>query len=148
MPSFARRAGIAFFDTLMGPLSYAVPGTHISHISTRCRARIFPGHAYFRARIFPLPLEGEKQPAPYVQTKFGEFDGTFSPDGRWVAYTSDESGRREVYIQGFPERRGKWQVSAEGEFPPDGGRMGRNCIGSGRTVERWWRRRWSCWRRG
>jgi len=68
--------------------------------------------------ILVLPLEGEKKPAPYVQTKFIELGGAFSPDGRWVAYTSDESGRREVYIQGFPERRGKWQVSADGgELP-------------------------------
>jgi len=64
--------------------------------------------------ILVLPLEGEKKPAPYVQTKFSETDGAFSPDGRWVAYNSDESGRMEIYIQGFPERRGKLQVSAEG----------------------------------
>ena len=55
---------------------------------------------------------------PYVQTKFAEWDGVFSPDGRWVAYTSDESGRQEVYIQGFPERRGKWLVTAEGGYSP------------------------------
>ena len=42
----------------------------------------------------------------------------FSPDGRWVAYRSDESSRSEIYIQGFPEHRGKWQISAEGgTFP-------------------------------
>ncbi len=68
--------------------------------------------------ILLLPLEGEKKPVPYVQTKFVEFGGAFSPDGRWVAYNSDESGRTEVYIQGFPERRGKWQVSAEGGDTP------------------------------
>ena len=66
--------------------------------------------------IFMLPLEGEKKPAPYLQTKFNEDWAVFSPDGRWVAYQSNESGRNEVYIQGFPERRGKWQVSAEGGF--------------------------------
>ena len=68
--------------------------------------------------IFMLPLEGEKKPAPYLQTKFFEGGAVFSPDGLWVAYHSDESGRTEVYIQGFPERRGKWQVSAEGGFSP------------------------------
>ena len=57
-------------------------------------------------------------PAPYLQTKFREVGAVFSPDGRWVAYFSDESGRVEVYIQGFPERRGKWQVSAEGGYRP------------------------------
>ena len=73
---------------------------------------------YGRDDIFMLPLEGEKKAAPYLQTKFHESRAVFSPDGRWVAYHSDESGRREVYIQGFPERRGKWQVSVEGGIYP------------------------------
>ena len=68
--------------------------------------------------IFMLPLEGEKKLAAYLQTKFREGGAVFSHDGRWVAYDSDESGRSEVYIQGFPERRGKWQVSAEGGGAP------------------------------
>ena len=73
---------------------------------------------YGRDDIFILPLEGEKKPVPYLRTKFFEDGAVFSPDGRWVAYNSDESGRFEVYIQGFPERRGKWQVSADGgRFP-------------------------------
>jgi len=67
--------------------------------------------------VLLLRLEGKKKVAPYVQTKFAERLGVFSPDGRWVAYGSDESGRQEVYLQGFPERRGKWQVSAEGGTP-------------------------------
>lgn len=68
--------------------------------------------------ILILPLDGEKKPVPYLQTKYGEFGGAFSPDGRWVAYTSDESGRLEIYAQGFPGRRGKWLVSAEGGLLP------------------------------
>ena len=71
-----------------------------------------------RGGIMRLPLEGEKKPVPYLQTKFQEGRGVFSPDGRWVAYQSDESGRMEIYIQGFPESRGKWQVSAEGGSAP------------------------------
>ncbi len=70
------------------------------------------------ADILILPLVGQRQPAPYVQSKYKEADARFSPDGRWVAYGSDESGRNEVYIQGFPDRRGKWLVSTEGgQFP-------------------------------
>ena len=68
--------------------------------------------------ILALPLTGERKPEPYLQTKYTEFGGTFSPDGRWVAYQSDESGRPEIYIQGFPERRGKWPVSAAGGLYP------------------------------
>ena len=68
--------------------------------------------------ILLLPLERGQKPEPYLQTKFTEGLGVFSPDGRWVAYRSDESGRSEIYIQGFPELRGKWQISAEGgELP-------------------------------
>ena len=42
----------------------------------------------------------------------------FSPDGRWVAHNSDESGGNEVHILGYPERRGKWQISAESGTRP------------------------------
>ena len=53
-----------------------------------------------------------------MQTRYPEAFAAFSPDGRWVAYQSDESGRSEIYVQGFPERRGKWPVSAEGGRAP------------------------------
>jgi Tol biopolymer transport system component len=46
-----------------------------------------------------LPLEGDHKPTPFVQTEFNESEATFSPDGDWIAYTSDESGKPEVYIQ-------------------------------------------------
>ena len=65
-----------------------------------------------------LPLTGESKPEAYLQTKYSENSASFSPDGRWVAYDSDESGRSEIYVQGFPERRGKWLVSAEGGRSP------------------------------
>ena len=68
--------------------------------------------------ILTLPLIGERKPEVYLQTKYSEFDATFSPDGRWVAYQSDESGRHEIYVQGFPEHRGRWPVSAEGGRSP------------------------------
>ena len=64
--------------------------------------------------IMTLPLIGERKPEVYLQTRYSESSASFSPDGRWVAYESDESGRKEIYVQGFPERRGKWPVSAEG----------------------------------
>ena len=54
----------------------------------------------------------------FVQTEFNETYPAFSPDGRWVAYTSGESGRNEVYVVPFPGPGGKWQVSqAGGAYP-------------------------------
>ena len=68
--------------------------------------------------IMTMPLTGDTKPEVYLQTKYAEFSAAFSPDGRWVAYGSDESGRDEIWVQGFPERRGKWPVSAGGGRTP------------------------------
>ena len=65
-----------------------------------------------------LPLTEEGKATAYLQTKYVELSASFSPGGRWVAYESSESGRSEIYVQGFPERRGKWPVSAEGGRAP------------------------------
>jgi len=68
--------------------------------------------------IDSLPLEGERKPTRWQSSNFAEGQGVFSPDGRWVAYHSQESGRREVHIQGFPDKRGKWVASQSGgSFP-------------------------------
>jgi serine/threonine protein kinase/Tol biopolymer transport system component len=64
--------------------------------------------------LWALPLDGDRKPFPVVQTNFDERDGQFSPDGRWIAYESNESGRFEIYVQSFPGRGGKWQMSATG----------------------------------
>jgi hypothetical protein len=60
------------------------------------------------------------EPKPYLRTPFFEGTSRFfpEPNPRWLAYVSDESGRREVYIDGFPKRRGRQQISiAGGQFP-------------------------------
>jgi len=61
---------------------------------------------------------GDRQPVPIANTTFEERDGQFSPDGRWVAYRSNESGRFEVYVQQFPGPRGKSQISTNGGTQP------------------------------
>jgi eukaryotic-like serine/threonine-protein kinase len=71
-----------------------------------------------RADIWVLPLFGEKKPEPILRTPFSEQHGRLSPDGKWIAYISDESGRPEVYVQSFPPSGGKWQVSTNGGFTP------------------------------
>jgi Tol biopolymer transport system component len=63
-------------------------------------------------------LDGAGKPAPFLQTPFDERHAAFSPDGKWIAYDSDESGKAEVYIQSFPASGGKWQVSNAGGTIP------------------------------
>jgi Tol biopolymer transport system component len=64
--------------------------------------------------LWVLPMAAEHKPAPFLTTPFREGPSQFSPDGKWIAYTSDESGRNEVYVQGFPAGGSKWQVSSNG----------------------------------
>jgi Tol biopolymer transport system component len=62
----------------------------------------------------PLGVPGASKPYPFVQTEFNEYDPQFSPDGHWIAYYSNESGRNEVYATPFPGPGGKRQVSTAG----------------------------------
>jgi serine/threonine protein kinase len=71
-----------------------------------------------RSDLWILPLTGDKTPFPFVNTEATEFTGRFSPDGRWIVYSSDESGKFEVYVQAFPATSGKWQVSVGGGAAP------------------------------
>ena len=64
--------------------------------------------------IWTLSLEGDRAAKPWLQTAGNEWAGRLSPDGRWMAYNSDESGQPEVYVQPFPGRGGKWLVSQGG----------------------------------
>ena len=63
-------------------------------------------------------MTGERKPFPVLQTRFDEIQGEFSPDGRWLAYASNESGRYEIYVQTFPVTGGKWQISVAGGLQP------------------------------
>jgi dipeptidyl aminopeptidase/acylaminoacyl peptidase len=74
--------------------------------------------------IWMLPLS-DRKPQPYLQTPFNEGNPRFSPEGRWIAYVSDESGRTEVYVQPYPGPGGKWQVSKDGGTEPVWNRNGR-----------------------
>ena len=71
--------------------------------------------------LYVLPL-ADRKPVPYLNTEFRTHQGQFSPNGSWVAYSSAESGKPEIYVQGFTldssQPRGKWQVSVTGgEIP-------------------------------
>jgi Tol biopolymer transport system component len=64
--------------------------------------------------IWVLPLTGERKPFPYTSSPSEEQEGHFSPDGKWIVYTSDESGKTEIYAAPFPATGAKWQVSTGG----------------------------------
>jgi Tol biopolymer transport system component len=64
--------------------------------------------------LWYVPLGADRTPHPFVQTAFHERDGQFSPDGKWVAYQSNETGHYEIYLQPFPGPGNRVQVSAGG----------------------------------
>jgi eukaryotic-like serine/threonine-protein kinase len=74
--------------------------------------------------LWALPMDGTTKPFPVVQTNFEERDGQFSPDGKWIAYQSNESGRSEIVVQPFPGPGDKLQISTNGggqvRWPLDG----------------------------
>jgi Tol biopolymer transport system component len=90
-----------------------------------------------RADLWALPItSGDRdgrglskievgEPFPVAQSEFEESQGQFSPDVKWVTYTSNESGRSEVYVQGFPGPSGKRQISTGGGVYPRWARNGR-----------------------
>jgi Tol biopolymer transport system component len=75
--------------------------------------------------LWTLDTTGNKPPEPYLVTPFNEEQGRLSPDGRWLAYLSDESGRGELYIQSFPTAGSKIQVSNGGANLPSWRRDGK-----------------------
>jgi dipeptidyl aminopeptidase/acylaminoacyl peptidase len=75
--------------------------------------------------IWMLALEGDRKARPFVQTPFNEGNVDFSPDGRWIAYQSNESGRYEIYLAPFPEPSTRTQVTTAGGFRPQWSRDGR-----------------------
>jgi dipeptidyl aminopeptidase/acylaminoacyl peptidase len=64
--------------------------------------------------IWVLPLTGDRQPYAYLRTEASENWATFSPDGKWVAFSSTMSGQIEVYVSRFPSTGQRWRVSADG----------------------------------
>ena len=71
--------------------------------------------------LWVLPIEGttgDRKPIPFLRTEFDELFGQLSPDNHWMAFTSDRSGRREVYVRPFPPGEGEWTISIAGGQQP------------------------------
>jgi serine/threonine protein kinase len=77
------------------------------------------------ADVWAVPVAGDKKPLPLLQSQFNELFPQVSPDGKWLAYQSNETGRAEIYVKPFPDGPGKWQVSTEGGIWPRWRRDGR-----------------------
>ncbi len=85
--------------------------------------------------IFVLPLKGPRRAYPFLQTRFDEHSARFSPDGRWVAYHSNESGRIEVFVRPFPGPGPKSQISTAGGAWPCWSQNGRElCYRDGDKI--------------
>jgi Tol biopolymer transport system component len=102
-------------ETVGPPLSWAPNGSILAFVVV---------HPVTRQDIWTLALDGTSHPRPFLQTRFAEGGPVFSPDGRWLAYASDESGRSEVYVQPFPGPGEKIPISTDGGYeitwPPRG----------------------------
>jgi Tol biopolymer transport system component len=70
--------------------------------------------------VWVLPMDGaaDRKPAPFLHSEFNELHGQLSPDDHWMAYTSDKTGRREVYVAAFPTGEGETRVSLAGGEQP------------------------------
>jgi len=75
--------------------------------------------------LWILPMSGDRKPAPFVNTRYDETLGQFSPDGRWIAYQTNETGRLQVFVQPFPATGAKWPISVNGGAQPRWGPDGK-----------------------
>jgi hypothetical protein len=98
------------------PGGWSPDGTLVAH-ATRT-----PGTKW---DLYFIAVDGDRKPRPLVVSPFNEQHPQFSPDGQWIAYTSDESGANEVYVQAFPAGAGKARISTAGGMLPRWRRDGR-----------------------
>ena len=82
-----------------------------SHSASASAAQRSAVHSF---SAWVLPMTSEQKPFTVAQAALDQRGGEFSPDGRWLAYESNESGRFEVYVRPFPQAGGKWQASSAG----------------------------------
>jgi Tol biopolymer transport system component len=108
--SGAERAVLETAEVVVSPRAVTPDGRYLIY------ARRAKGEAGYH--IWGLPLFGDGKPFAIVQDAFDEDYPTLSADGKWMAYQSNESGRKEVYITAFPGGGAKWQVSSNGGSSP------------------------------
>ena len=103
--------------------SVSPDGRHLAYIQQQADTHL---------DIWVLPLQGDGEPQRIVGTPFSGVGGVFSPNGGWLAYVSDESGRDEVYVRPFPGPGRRWPISTGGGQEPLWSPDGRGAVLSGR----------------
>ncbi len=98
------------------PTDWSTDGRFVAYSSNSSTAK---------TSVWILPRFGERKPYVFLQGDHNVGEARFSPDGRWLAYTSDESGRAEIYVTTFPQAASKWQVSVAGGTSPKWRRDGK-----------------------
>src|SRR5262245_6337564 len=96
-------------DHLQGPQSFSPDGKLLAFLDLGPSTGL---------DLWILPLEGDRKPFVFLKTPFNEHQASFSPDGKWIAYTSNESGRDEVYVASYPGPGGRVQISTDGGVNP------------------------------
>jgi serine/threonine-protein kinase len=115
----ADRSGAA--DRLTSSPNIQMPGSFSPDGKTLAFLELSPTTGY---DVWTLSLGGDPRPHPIVQTQFNETYAEFSPDGHWLAYVSDESGRDEVYVQPYPGPGPRTRISSDGGSQPAWARKG------------------------
>jgi len=95
-----------FYQT---PGSFSADGRRLAYMEDRPQTG---------SDIFVLPLDGPRKPIPFLATPVAERHPSFAPDGHWIAYESNETGRSEVFVAPYPGPGRKWQISREGGWHP------------------------------
>ena len=90
----------------------------LSHWSRDGSRMLFTQGSGQRSDIWVLELSGERKAYPFLNGPFTEREGQLSPNGKFLAYSSDESGQYQIYVQQFPDRSEKWQISTTGGSDP------------------------------
>ncbi|MBI3451083.1 MAG: serine/threonine-protein kinase [Acidobacteria bacterium] len=109
---------VADFSTTTTPTSWSPDGRTVLLTSGTLETKL---------DILKLDMSSGATPQPLIRTPFDEYGAVFSPDGRWIAYTSEESGRAEIYLQSYPSPATRLQVTSQGGSYPrwraDGGEV-------------------------
>jgi Tol biopolymer transport system component len=125
---WARADGAGKLQPLTQSKSVQFPGSFTADGKRLAFFEANPGTAF---DLWTMPLENEGaglragKPEVFLQTTADERYASFSPDGRWLAYASNESGAFHVYVRAFPDKGGKWQISDSGGVQPEWSRNGR-----------------------